>query len=130
MEEKKTFVQEMEEDFKADKNLVVMEELMDMLIKMTPVYGLKFIHKSGVEGSRLLEDAINILLSDEDLTEETYRQVIKNLCYCLIHYRQQQRLIATAYNQLKSDKDEPIPVEPKTAEEEPEEDDDDDDRTK
>lgn len=127
--EKKTFMQGLEESYNKDETIILMKEMMERIIDIIPVQGLRFIHTSSIEASNRLEKAIEALVDDKDLDQESFKKLLMDLCFSLTVWRQHQRMLAIVYNKLKSDEEVPIPVEPQTAEEEPEEDDD-DDRTK
>ena len=125
--EEKTFVKGLEESYNQDAKIVLMKEMMERIIDIIPVQGLKFIHTSSSEASDRLEKAIETLVDGKELDEDGFKKLLMDLCFSLTVYRQQQRMIAIVYNKLKSDEEDPIPVEQLAAEEEPEED---DDRTK
>lgn len=127
MEEKKSFVKGLEESYNQDAKVVVMKEMMEKLIELFPVQGLKFINSSMGDANARLEKSIDTLLDDQDLNQESFRNLMMDLCFALTVYRQQNRMIGVIYNRLKDDKDEPIKIDEKTNESE---EDDDDDRTK
>ena len=125
--EEKTFVKELEESYNKDAKIILMKEMMERIIDIIPIQGLKFIHTSSSEASDRLEKAIEALVDDKDLDQDSFRKLLMDLCFSLTVYRQQQRMIAIVYNKLKSDEEDPIVID-QPAEAEPE--DDDDDRTK
>ena len=128
--DKKTFMQGLEESYNKDETIVLMKEMMERIVNIIPVQGLRFIHTSSIEASDRLEKAIEALVDDKDLDQDSFRKLLMDLCFSLTVWRQQQRMLAIVYNKLKSDEEVPIPVEQRTAEEESESNEDDDDRTK
>ena len=128
--DKKTFMQGLEESYNKDETIVLMKEMMESIMNIIPVQGLRFIHTSSIEASDRLEKAIEALVDDKDLDEDSFRKLLMDLCFSLTIWHQQQRMLAIVYNKLKSDEEVPIPVEQQSAEESESNEDDDDDRTK
>ncbi len=131
MEEKKTFVNELEEDFNSDEKIQLMGELMKSIVKIAPVQSLRFIHTATEDPINRIERCIDVLTTGEKFDHDGFLNLVKDLCFSVIALKHNREALANAYNTLKDEDDPPIGNAKKAEEPKQEtEDDDDDDRTK
>ena len=132
MEEKKTFVNELEEEFNSDEKIQLMGDLMKSIVKIAPVQSLRFVHTATEDPINRIERCIDVLTNEEKLDHDGFLNLVKDLCFSVITLKHNREALAEAYNTLKDEDDPPIGKSAKKVEEPKQEteDDDDDDRTK
>jgi len=128
--EEKTFVSELEESFKSDEKIQLMNELMMSVVKIAPVQSLRFVYTATEDPINKIEKCIDTLTSDQDLDHDGFLNLVKDLCFSVVTLKHNREVLANAYNTLKSDVEDPIGKSAKKADEAESESDDDDDRTK
>ena len=127
--EEKTFVSELEESFKSDEKIQLMNDLMMSVVKIAPVQSLRFVYTATEEPINKIEKCIDTLTSDQDLDHDGFLNLVKDLCFSVVTLKHNREVLANAYNTLKTDVEDPIGKSANKVDAEPE-DDDDDDRTK
>ena len=129
MEEKKTFISELEADFRTDEKIRLMEEIMLNIVKLAPVQAMKFVYTATEDPIKRIENAIELLTTDKEVDKEKFVSMLKDLCFSVVTLKQNRRVIGSIYNAMKEDFEEPVDEQPDTKAES-NDNDDDDDRTK